>query len=104
MFPPRRERSAAESRVRSPFVFMEPLVFIRRDASHKKPRLISLELDVNRGASGTVFITVFHISCFSSSPTFCYGDTNVGERRPTEVEVGAEKAADSLKINVGLRR
>lgn len=104
--PPRRWRSTAVSRVRSSFVFMEPLVFIRRDASHKeaRSRLISAELDVTGGASGTVFTAVFHISCFCSSPTFFfYGDTNVGEQRATEVEVGAGEAADSLKINVWLR-
>lgn len=86
---------------------MKPLVFIRRDASHKKTRsrLISLELDVTRGASGTVFIPVFHISCYSSSPTFLYGDMSAGERRATEAEVRAEKAADdNLKIKVWLRR
>lgn len=52
------------------------------------------------------FLSLFSILVVSLVlPHFFFMETRTwGERRATEVEVRAEKAADSLKINVWLRR
>lgn len=81
-----------------PFVFIKPLVFIRHDVSHKNMHSRLRMSFVMLQAKFLFIITIFHISCYSSFPTFCE-DKNMEKCWKLLIEVEFQKLCENyLKI------